>query len=57
MEIVCSDYAESTAVFHAVLQAPSIGGKGEVFPGPATFGGPAIAQNTEKGVPGGFFLS
>jgi len=30
---------------------------GKVFPGPATFGGPAIAQNTEKGVPDGFFLT
>ena len=28
---------------------PSRGGKGgEVFPGPATFGGPAVAQNTDK---------
>jgi len=26
-----------------------------VFPGPATFGGRAVAQNTENGVPDGFF--
>jgi len=32
-------------------------GRGEVFPGPATFWGGAIAQNTEKGLPDGFFLT
>jgi len=32
-------------------------GKGKVFPGLATFGGPAVAQNTEKGVPDGYFLT
>ena len=41
------------------VQARREGGEGEgrSFPGPETFGGPAIAQNTEKGVPDGFFLT
>ena len=36
----------------------SRGGRGEVLPGPAEFGGaPPSLKNTEKGVPGGFFLT
>ena len=31
---------------------------GGIFAGPATFGGPAVAlKKSEKGVPGGFFLT
>jgi len=33
------------------------GERGKVFPGPATFGGPPSLKNTEKGVPGGLFLT
>ena len=39
------------------LAGPLRGGRGKVFPGPATFGGPPSLKNTEKGVPGGFFLT
>jgi len=41
----------------AFYQARREGGKGEVFPGSATFGGPDIAQKYWKGVPDGFFLT
>jgi len=36
----------------ALTQARREGGRGEVFPGPATFGGPAVAQKYWKGCSG-----